>query len=51
VIEKVIPSLNLKFVSAKDAKKDLEFFFKEISTVSPEIIGGKLPNEGFYYGK
>lgn len=51
IIEKVIPSLNLKFVSAKDAKEDLEFFFTELSTISPEIIGGKLPDEGFYYGK
>lgn len=51
VIEKVIPSLNLKFVSAKDAKEDLKFFFKELSTLSPEIIGGKLPDENFYYEK
>lgn len=51
VIEKVIPSLNLKFVSAQEAKEELEFFFNELSTLSPEIIGGKLPDEGFYYSK
>ncbi|MFE8696606.1 ABC transporter substrate-binding protein [Cytobacillus sp. FJAT-53684] len=51
IIEKVIPSLNLQFVSAKDAKDDLEFFFNELATLSPEIIGGKLPDEGFYYEK
>ncbi|MGC5324698.1 ABC transporter substrate-binding protein [Brevibacillus sp. SYSU BS000544] len=51
VIEKLIPSLGLKFVRAKDAKQELEFFFTELSTISPEIIGGKLPDEGFYYQK
>ncbi|WP_057763463.1 ABC transporter substrate-binding protein [Cytobacillus praedii] len=51
IIEQVIPSLNLQFVSAKDAKDDLEFFFNELSTLSPEIIGGKLPDAGFYYEK
>lgn len=49
IIESVIPSLNLQFVSAKDAKEELEFFFTELSTLSPEIIGGKLPDAGFYY--
>lgn len=51
LIEKLIPSLHLQYVSAKDAKQELEFFFTELSTISPEIIGGKLPNEGFYYQK
>lgn len=50
-IQKVIPSLNLQYVSAKDAKEELEFFFNELSTLSPEIIGGKLPDAGFYYQK
>ncbi|MBP2241509.1 NitT/TauT family transport system substrate-binding protein [Cytobacillus eiseniae] len=50
-IQKLIPSLNLKFVTAKEAKEELEFFFSELATISPDIIGGKLPDEGFYYEK
>lgn len=48
-IEKVIPSLNLEFVSAQDAREELEFFFSELSTISPELIGGNLPDDDFYY--
>lgn len=50
-IESLIPSLNLEFVSAKDAKEELEFFFTELSSLSPDIIGGKLPDDAFYYDK
>lgn len=50
-IEKVIPAINLQFLSAQDAKEELEFFFSELATISPDIIGGKLPDEGFYYQK
>jgi len=50
-IEKLIPTINLHFASAKDAREELEFFFTELSTISPDIIGGKLPDEGFYYQK
>lgn len=50
-IQNVIPSLNLQYVPANLAKEELEFFFNELSTLSPEIIGGKLPDEGFYYQK
>jgi NitT/TauT family transport system substrate-binding protein len=39
----------MKFVSAKDAKADLEFFYQALAGLSPDIIGGKLPDEGFYY--
>ncbi|MGM7634274.1 ABC transporter substrate-binding protein [Bacillus sp. Hm123] len=48
-IEKLIPSLNLEFVSAQDAKEELEFFFEQLATISPDIIGGQLPDDDFYY--
>ncbi|MEC0331689.1 ABC transporter substrate-binding protein [Paenibacillus macerans] len=50
-IESLIPALNLEFVSAKDAREELEFFFTELSSLSPDIIGGKLPDDAFYYDK
>ncbi|EHS55944.1 ABC transporter substrate-binding protein [Paenibacillus kribbensis] len=49
LITSLIPSLNLQFLSAQEAKAELEFFYKELSVLSPEIIGGKLPDEDFYY--
>ncbi len=36
-------------VNAKDSKKDLEFFFDVLKKNNPKSIGGKLPNNGFYY--
>lgn len=48
-IENLLPSLNIEFVTAQEAKEELEFFFTELANLSPDIIGGKLPDEGFYY--
>lgn len=50
-IEELIPAINLQFMSAQDAREELEFFFTELATISLDIIGGKLPDEGFYYQK
>jgi len=44
-----IDYVQLDDVSAKDAKKDLEFFFSILKKNNPKSIGGKLPNDGFYY--
>ena len=48
-IENLLPYLNIEFVSAQDAKEELEFFFEKLATLSPDIIGGKLPDDEFYY--
>lgn len=44
-----ISHVQLKSVDAKDAQKDLEFFFDILKQNNPKVIGGKLPSEGFYY--
>ena len=44
-----IEHVRLNIVSAKDAKKDLEFFYNILKSNNPKTIGGKLPNDGFYY--
>ena len=36
-------------VSAKDARKELEYFFNILHSKTPALIGGKLPDDGFYY--
>lgn len=48
MVEKVIPRLNIEIVPGGEAKEELEKFFTELASLSPDIIGGKLPDEGFY---
>lgn len=44
-----ITHVQLNNISAKDAQKDLEFFFNVLKHNNPKIIGGKLPNSKFYF--
>ena len=44
-----IAHVRLNVVPAKEARKDIEFFFSQMKNDSPKIIGGVLPDEGFYY--
>ncbi|MGE4418454.1 MAG: ABC transporter substrate-binding protein [Sulfurimonas sp.] len=45
-----IAHVRLKNVTAPEAKKDLEFFFNILKEEDPKSIGGKLPENSFYYG-
>ena len=45
-----IEHVRLRNVSAKDAKKDLEFFFNILMQEDPKSVGKKLPQDSFYYG-
>lgn len=44
-----IPGSNLKFVRAKEIKKQIEEYLNVFYKMNPEIIGGKIPDENFYY--
>jgi len=48
-LEDSITHVRLDYVSASDAKEDLEFFFNILKENQPKVIGEKLPNSGFYY--
>ena len=48
VVGQVIPRLNLEVVAAADAQEELEQFFGQLATLSPDIIGGGLPDAAFY---
>jgi NitT/TauT family transport system substrate-binding protein len=41
---------NSVFVTAREAKPELEFFFGVLHARQPALVGGKLPDAGFYYG-
>jgi len=61
LVAKYIPMLNadavadsieyvqLNAVNASEAKKDLDFFFEVLKNNNPKSIGGKIPDDGFYY--
>lgn len=42
---------NIKYIDAKNAKKDIDTYLKVLFEYSPEVIGGKLPDEDFYLQK
>ena len=41
--------VQLDNVSAKESKEDLEFFYNVLKKNNPKSIGGKLPDDKFYY--
>jgi NitT/TauT family transport system substrate-binding protein len=49
LLANAIPRMNLLFVSSKDAKEDFLAFINFLNSKNPNLIGGKVPNEGFYY--
>ena len=48
VVGQVIPRLNLEVVPGAEAQAELEQFFAQLATLSPDIIGGGLPDASFY---
>ena len=45
-----IPNANISFSKARNQKAELEAFLNILMGVNPNLIGGKLPDDGFYYG-
>lgn len=41
---------NTAFVTAADARAELEYFFQLLAEKQSGLIGGKLPDAGFYFG-
>ncbi len=51
IIAKAIPRSNLHWVPAAEARKPLEIYFKVLHDFNPAVIGGKMPDDGFYYAR
>ncbi|KYH28368.1 MULTISPECIES: ABC transporter substrate-binding protein [Clostridium] len=49
VAEMAIPKCNIVLIKAQDAKKSLNEFYTVLKNSDPKSIGGKLPDENFYY--
>lgn len=48
LVQGVIPRLNLELIPAAEVQDELEAFYTELASLSPDIIGGKLPDASFY---
>lgn len=48
IIEASIPHSNLVSVSATQARDEVQAYFSAIHTLDTDILGGRLPDDGFY---
>lgn len=46
---KALPYCNLTFISGKEMKNVLEGYLKTLFEANEKTVGGKMPEEGFYY--
>jgi hypothetical protein len=44
-------NIEWRFAAARDVRTDLEAFFQALIQVSPNFTGGKIPDNGFYFGQ
>ncbi len=44
-----LQSITWKYTPAAEARAGLEAFYTALSELSPQVIGGKLPDDAFYY--
>jgi NitT/TauT family transport system substrate-binding protein len=44
-----LQNITWKYTPAAEARASLEAFYGALAELSPEVIGGKLPDNGFYY--
>ena len=49
VAVQAIPRSNVRYMAALDARSQLEAYFNVLLDLAPQAVGGKLPDEGFYY--
>ena len=49
VAEKAIPRCNVCFITGEQMRRDMEQYLTILFQEAPESIGGKLPEEDFYY--
>lgn len=49
VIQNSLDRTPFRFQTATEAREAVEFYFTKLAELNPEIIGGRLPDDGFYY--
>jgi NitT/TauT family transport system substrate-binding protein len=48
-VQKGLKRCNLKYSPAYPVRSQVQSFLGKLSSVAPQAVGGKLPDEGFYY--
>ena len=48
IFASAIPRMNLDFVSASEARNELEEYYSVLEAFNPATIGGTLPSDDFY---
>jgi NitT/TauT family transport system substrate-binding protein len=51
VLTESMKNIEWRYVSSENARPDLENFFDALMQVSANFTGGKIPDNGFYYGQ
>lgn len=51
IAKRAIPFSNIVYIDAQEAKSDLQDFYEMLFDFDPRSVGGKLPDEGFFYKK
>jgi NitT/TauT family transport system substrate-binding protein len=51
VAQEAIPRCYLRYQSAKDSKESVNSFLQVLYDFAPQSIGGKMPDDAFYYQK
>lgn len=50
VAEKAIPDCNITYLAGQEMKEKITPFFQVLFDANPKSIGGKMPDDAFYYG-
>jgi NitT/TauT family transport system substrate-binding protein len=51
VVAASLPHVRLDVLSARQARDDIELYFNYLMELSPGTVGGKLPDDDFYWGR
>ena len=49
IAENAIPNCNLQYIDKEGLKADLSGYLETLFEINPKSIGGKMPDEGFFY--
>ena len=50
IVAQSLPFVHLDVVSARDAKDDIALYFENLMALDPGIVGGKVPDDAFFWG-
>ena len=49
ILQKSFERVNLNYYAESETRELVDLYFSEILEMYPELLGGKMPNENFYY--